>query len=111
MTTRVSYRRQKYDKHQLLVPRTLIKDVIRENHDPVYADHPGVKRSCQLLALSLWWPGMRKSLEEFVKEYDSCQRRKRNHEFTTPLGNIGNPVAQFEIISMDITGPYPVTAR
>jgi len=28
------YRRQKYDKHQLLVPRTLIKDVIRENHDP-----------------------------------------------------------------------------
>ena len=84
--------------------------MIRENHDPVYADQPGLKRTCELLPLSSLGPGMRKSVD-FVKEFDSCQRRKRHHEFNAPLGNIGNPVAPFEIISMDITGSYPATAR
>ena len=92
--TGLIYRRQKYDKHQLLVARTLIKDMIRENHDPVYADQPGLKRTCELLPLSSLGPGMRKSVD-FVKEFDSCQRRKRHHEFNAPLGNIGNPVAYF----------------
>jgi hypothetical protein len=54
---------------------------------------------------------MRKSVEEFDQEYASCQRREGDHEFTAPLGCIGNPTAPFEIISMDITGPYPVTPR
>ena len=71
--TGLIYSQQEYDKHQLLVPRTLIKDVIRENHDPVYAAHPGLKRTCELFAVSFWWPGMRKSVKDFVKECDSCQ--------------------------------------
>jgi hypothetical protein len=54
---------------------------------------------------------MRKSVEEFVRECDSCQTRKGDHEFTAPLGCVSNPTAPFEITSMDITGPYPVTPR
>jgi len=54
--------------------------VIRENHDAAYAAHPGVKRTCELLALNFWWPGMRKSVEDYVKEWDSCQRRKGNRK-------------------------------
>jgi hypothetical protein len=53
---------------------------------------------------------MRKSVE-FVRECDSCQRQKGEHEFTAPLGCVGNPTAPFEITSIDITGPYPVTPR
>jgi len=34
------YRRQP-EKHQLLVPQTLVHDVIRVNHDPAYAARPG----------------------------------------------------------------------
>jgi transposase InsO family protein len=54
---------------------------------------------------------MRKSVEEFVRECDSCRRRKGDHKFTAPLGYVGNPTAPFQITSMDITGPYPVTPR
>ena len=36
------YRRKSNDKHQLLVPQALLHEVIRENHDPAYAAHPGV---------------------------------------------------------------------
>ena len=41
----VMYRRQAGDKHQIVVPRTLIHDVIKENHNPVYVAHPGEKRT------------------------------------------------------------------
>jgi transposase InsO family protein len=105
------YIRQKQGKLQLLVPRTLIREVIKENHEPAYAAHPGVRRTCELISLSFWWSGMRKSVEEFVRECDSCQRRKGEHEFTAPLGCVGNSTAPFEITSMDITGPYAVTPR
>jgi len=105
------YRRQRYKKHQLLVPRAFVKRVMRENHDPIYAAHPGVKRTCELLALNFWWPGMRKSVEDYVNECDSCQRRKWSHDYKAPLRDPGNPVAPFEVTSMDIAGPYPLTPR
>ena len=41
----VVYRRRPCDKHQVVVPRSLIYDVIQENHNPVYVAHPGVKRT------------------------------------------------------------------
>jgi hypothetical protein len=70
------YRRQRNGKHQLLVPRELISRVIRENHDPAYAAHPGVRRTCELLVLNFWWPGIRRTVEEYVRECDSCQGQK-----------------------------------
>jgi hypothetical protein len=54
---------------------------------------------------------MRKTVEEYVKVCDSCQRQKGSAEYTAPLGDLGIPVAPFEITSMDITGPYPLTPR
>jgi len=34
------YRRQTYDRHQLVVPIPLIPLVIKGNHDPIYITHP-----------------------------------------------------------------------
>ena len=43
------YRHQDGDKHQIVVPRTQIHDVIKENHNPVYAAHPGIKTTHDLI--------------------------------------------------------------
>jgi hypothetical protein len=74
----VMYRRQSNGKHQLVVPQTLVRDVIRQNHDPKFVAHPGVKRTYNLIAFSYWWPHMRKTIEEYVRSCDYCQRRKKN---------------------------------
>jgi len=50
----VMYRRQQNGKHQLVVPQTLIQDDIRENHDPKYVAHPGIKRTYSLISLNYW---------------------------------------------------------
>ena len=105
------YRHREPNHHQLVVPKNLIQEVIKENHNPVYAGHPGIKRTHQLLSQRYWWPGMRRSIEDYVKKCDSCQRYKGDREFTAPLGGVDAPRAPFEVTHLDITGPYPTTPR
>jgi transposase InsO family protein len=47
---------------------------------------------------------MKKSIEKYVKNCDSCQCRKGYPEFVAPLGQMEEPVAPFAITAMDITG-------
>jgi hypothetical protein len=54
---------------------------------------------------------MRRAIEEFISEDDGCQRGKGDRELTAPLGCPGKNQSPFEMVSMDITGPYPVTPR
>jgi len=105
------YRRQTGNKHQLVVPKTLIHHIIKVNHDPVYVAHPGVKRTYDLISLNYWWPGMRNSIKDYVKICGSCQRRKEGREFVAPLGDVDQPSAPFEVTSLDITGQYVLKPR
>jgi hypothetical protein len=93
------------------VPRTLVNEVIKQNREPIYAAHPGVRRTYELIALSFCWPAMRRAIEEFISECDACQRGEGDLELTAPLGCLGEPQASFEMVSMGITGPYAVTPR
>ena len=107
----ILYRRQFKGKHQLVVPKALIQDVIKENHVPQYVAHPGVRRTYNLISLNYWWPGMRKSIQEYVRSCDPCQRRKEDREFVAPLGEVDEPKTPFAVTSMDITGPYLKTPQ
>jgi hypothetical protein len=105
------YRRQASDKHQLVVPITLISDVVRENCNPLYRTHPGVKKTYELLPLNYWRPDMYRSIEDYVKNCDSCQRRKGDREFIAPLGKLEETSTHFQFTSLDVTGQYPMTTR
>jgi len=54
---------------------------------------------------------MRRTIEEYVRKCESCQKRKEDGQFTAPLGSPELPERPFQITSMDITGPYPLTPR
>ena len=105
------YRRRSCDIHQVVVPRSLVYDVIQENHNPIYVAHPGVKRTQDLISLKYWWPGMRQTIVHYIRKCDQCQRRKENREYTAPLGDVEQPTAPFQITAMDITGPYMLSPR
>ena len=73
----VIYKRRSRGKHQIVVPRALIQTVIRENHDPVFVAHPGIKRTYDLISLNYWWPGMRRSTEEYIRKCDPATGEKK----------------------------------
>jgi hypothetical protein len=102
----VLYKLRSNLKYQLVVPKSLIWNNIKANHNPVYVAHPGMKGTFNLISLSYWWSGMRKSVK--LKKSDPCQRRKEEREFLAPL-EAEKPTFLFEITSMDITDPYLVT--
>ena len=54
---------------------------------------------------------MRRSIEEYIRKCNSCQRRKEDREFLVPLGQPEEPTGPFDVTSMDLTGPYPQTER
>ena len=81
------------------------------NHDPLYAGHPGIKRTYSVIALRYWWPGMRKSIEDFGRSCDLCLRRKGNREFVAPIGEVEESTAPFLVTSLDITSPYVTSPR
>ena len=45
------YRRQQNGNHQLVVPKTLIHEIIRRNHSPIFVAHPGIQRNYNLVSL------------------------------------------------------------
>jgi hypothetical protein len=81
----VTYRRRKNGEHQLVVPKKLVKDVIALNHDPIFAAHPGRKRTLKILGMRYYWPGMRQDVENYVRECDDCHRKP-------PVNTLVNPV-------------------
>jgi len=100
------YRREKDKPPKLVVPQSLIQDVIVENHNQIFVAHPGSKRTFELISLKYWWPKMRKNIEEYVRRCDKCQKRKGKQEFPAPLGEVQDPSEPFQVTSMDIRGPY-----
>ena len=53
----VLYGRAKGEQPKLVVPQSLIGDVIAENN-PVLVGHPENKRTLELISLKYWWPKM-----------------------------------------------------
>jgi hypothetical protein len=76
----VVYRRRMNGEHQLVVPKTLVKEVIELNHDSIYAAHAGRKRTLEILCLRYYWPKMRQDVENYVREFDNSHRRKQGRE-------------------------------
>ena len=54
---------------------------------------------------------MRKFIEGYVKNFVACQKVKDGREFRAPIGEVEIPTAPFQVTSIDITGPFPLTQR
>lgn len=107
----VLYRKVKGKQPKLVVPQSLIQDVIAENQNPIFVVHPGNKRLFELISLKYWWPKMGQSIEGYVRRFDKCQTRKGTAELRAPLVEVEDPSEPFQVTSVDITGPYSVTPR
>ncbi|CAJ2640536.1 unnamed protein product [Trifolium pratense] len=84
----------------------IIPKLLKEFHETPIGGHSGFLRTYRRVAENLYWIGMQKTIREFVRACDICQRQK--YEATTPCGLLQPlpiPNAVWEDISIDfITG-------
>jgi hypothetical protein len=87
------------------------EQVIRQHHDPVFAGHPGEKRTLSSLRLHYYWPLMSKDVENSIQRCTSCAKMKGKGLPWAPLGELPEATGPMEITSLDICGSYPISRR
>lgn len=95
-------------KGRLVIPRSSqwVQRFLKEYHASPAGGHAGALRTYRRLATNLHWPGMMRSVTQFMAECDVCQRNK--YETKSPAGLLNPlpiPDRVWEDISLDfITG-------
>lgn len=96
---------------QLVVPSQERGKILTEYHDSPLAGHNGIERTIARIASRYYWPGMRKQITDYVKRCVKCQTYKPTN--LKPAGLLRTPAmnSRFEVLSIDLFGPLPVTAK
>ncbi|KAJ4441307.1 hypothetical protein ANN_11161 [Periplaneta americana] len=90
----------------LVVPKPMRSTILMTYHDSPIGAHQGQRRTYDLIS---HWPGMRSDVENYVANCMSCCERKIGKHPVAPLQEFGEVVKPFELVSMDILGPFSKT--
>ena len=93
------------------MPLSLARRIVAANHSTVTVAHSGRGRTLDNLCLRFYWPGMRAHVEDYVRNCHECQRLKPRHELKTSFGEVMEPTRPWELVVMDICGPFPITVN
>ena len=71
---------------QLVLPRTQRHAIITSHHDNLMGGgHQGIDRTYAAITLRAYWPGMYKTIQEYVKSCETCQKVKHKNRNPVPL--------------------------
>ena len=88
----------------------LRKGVTYLYHDSITAGHPGILKTCVMLAKDFWWPKMGVFIQEYIKGCTTCQATKAVTTKPKPpfFPIMTNPNAlPFENIAIDLIVKLP----
>jgi transposase InsO family protein len=95
--------------YQLVVPKSLQKEVLASLHDSLSGAHLGLKKTVSKLKQRFYWFGFKTSVRDWIRNCVSCGARKRPHHTPrAPLQSyrVGAPMDR---VAMDIVGPFPLS--
>lgn len=98
-------------KNRIFVPKVLRKHVVEWYH--TYLLHPGETRTEETIAQHLYWPNIRKLVQEQVKACEKCQlaKRKRLKYGHVPMKNVDTETQPWRRLCVDCIGPYKIKRR
>ena len=108
---RILKREQLGPKQQVLIPRGMREQVLRECHEARTAGHLGRNKTVANVKRRFIWPGMRKDAEIHVKTCELCAKYKtsgKTRRAAMKIFQVGEPM---ERLCIDIAGPFPETSE
>lgn len=69
---------------RLYVPRDLVLELLKENHDLPSAAHLGIEKTFEKLSRLYYWPKMFESVREYIKNCHACKSSKAPNYSTRP---------------------------
>ena len=94
---------------QLVLPCSLVQDILSAPHDAPSAGHLGVTETIERVQERFYWYGLQHDVEDWCRQCEKCARRKsRQATVRAPLVS-SCPGYLFERIALCIIGPLPTT--
>ena len=101
-------------EHTLYVPpeESLRAELMKRHHDDMLAGHFGVEKTKELLSRKYFWPGISKSVQEYVASCPVCQRVKvPRHRPYGVMQALPQPHEPWMEITMDFITGLPPSKR
>ena len=95
------------DRWLVVVPQIKKREVLYAAHDSKEGGHDGYHKTMKCLSKNFWWHKMSSEVKQYCKECGVCARTKGAINSTHGLSNALLPRHPFEILSIDLHGPYP----
>jgi len=90
--------------NQIVIPQSLRQRCLKLAH----GGHLGITKSKSILRSKVWWPGVEKDIENYIKACPACQSADPGGaERLEPLLMTEPPELPFTTIHVDICGPWP----
>jgi hypothetical protein len=96
----------------ILLPRTLVNDVLQEAHGHLLTGHDGEGKTKNRILQSYWWPKMDKDIIDHLQKCHRCQTRRTDHkappQLLSPLPQCTEPNQR---IHCDLFGPLKISGN
>ena len=99
-----------YRKERLWVPAPLQKAILESEHDTKVAGHMGIDKTLELITRNFWWPGIARSVRDYVRSCYECQRNKApRHAPAGLLQPLELHYTPWQSVAMDFITDLPVS--
>ena len=88
---------------RIVVPENLRQRTLAIAHER----HQGIVKTKALLREKVWWPGIGRQIESLIKSCHACQVTAQPTVKYEPLKMSEIPKSPWEVIALDLQGPYP----
>lgn len=83
-----------------------INNIIKENHDSAIGGHTGINRLYRKLKTIYFWPNMKKSIADYIKNCVKCKQNKHSNKTLENFTITPTPIKPFTTIALDTIGPF-----
>jgi transposase InsO family protein len=94
-----------------VVPARYMAVVLHNNHDTPMAAHMGISKTFDRLRIGYWWKTMYQDVSDYINSCSTCQRTRKLGQRTGLLQSIPVPEQPFDMIAIDLLGPFPTSAN
>ena len=94
---------------RVMVPTSLVQNLIYLYHDSVIAGHRGVDQTIAQITAKYWVLGLRAQVDEYIRNCEKCIQFRKQPRKNAPIYRYEIIPRPFHQIHLDILGPLPTT--
>lgn len=95
----------------IVIPRSKAENILEKYHDNPEAGHPGREETYLSIRQRFFWVHMRLDIKNYVQSCAVCACTKATNQKASSSMKGRRPHQPWEVLALDLMGPYPRTAR